>query len=92
VGASGILTLGSTVAGNDSKVVDGGGSAFIASTAVHGLTRDLLTPRMGSRASSRSFPDPIASGGGELVLVTPALSSRVRSKACRNSGTTTAYL
>jgi hypothetical protein len=44
--------------GNDSKVADGGGSTFPASTAVHGLTRDLLTPRMGSRASSFSPRDP----------------------------------
>jgi hypothetical protein len=34
--------------GNDSKVADGGGSTSSALTTVHGLTRDLLTPRMGS--------------------------------------------
>jgi hypothetical protein len=44
--------------GNDSKVADGGGSTFPASTAVRGLTRDFLTPRMGSRASSFSPRDP----------------------------------
>jgi hypothetical protein len=44
--------------GNDSKVADGGGSTSPASTAVHGLTRDLLTPRMTSRASSFSPRDP----------------------------------
>jgi hypothetical protein len=80
------------VAGNDSKVADGGGSTFSASTTVHGLTRDLSTPRMGSRASSRSFLGPIALGGGELVLETSASSSRVRSKAGRNSGTMATYL
>jgi hypothetical protein len=49
-GVSGILTLGSTVVANDSKVADSGGSTPppSASTAVHDLTRDLLTPRMGS--------------------------------------------
>jgi hypothetical protein len=56
-GVSGILTLGSTVVGNDSKVVDGGGSTFPASTAVHDLTWVLLTPTMGSRASSFSPRD-----------------------------------
>jgi hypothetical protein len=44
--------------GNDSKVADGGGSTFPPSTAVHGLTRDLSTPRMGSQASSFSPRDP----------------------------------
>jgi hypothetical protein len=42
--------------------------------------------------SSRSSPGPIASGGGELVLATSASSSRVWSKASRNSGTMVAYL
>jgi hypothetical protein len=42
--------------------------------------------------SSRSFPSPIALGGGELVLATSALSSRVRSKAGRYSGTMVTYL
>jgi hypothetical protein len=46
------------VVGNDSKVADGGGSTSSALTTVHGLTRDLLTPRMGSRASSFSPRDP----------------------------------
>jgi hypothetical protein len=44
--------------GNDSKVADGSGSTFPPSTAVHGLTRDLSTPRMGSQASSFSPRDP----------------------------------
>jgi hypothetical protein len=39
-------------------VVDDGDSTPPASTAVHGLTRDLPTPRMGSRASSFSPRDP----------------------------------
>jgi hypothetical protein len=47
-GASGILTIGSTVVGNDSKVADGSGSTFPALVASHGLTRGLLTPRVGS--------------------------------------------
>jgi hypothetical protein len=37
--------------GNDSKVVDCGGSTFPASVALHSLTRDFPTPRMGSLAS-----------------------------------------
>jgi hypothetical protein len=57
-GASVIHTLGSIVVRNDSKLADGGGSTFLASTAVHGLTWDLLTPRMGSRASTFSPRDP----------------------------------
>jgi hypothetical protein len=56
--ASGILTLGSTTAGSDTKVADGGGSTFSASTVVHGLTWDLLTPRLGSWASPFSPRDP----------------------------------
>jgi hypothetical protein len=39
------------VVGNDSKVADGGGLTFSALIVVHGHTRDLPTPRMGSRAS-----------------------------------------
>jgi hypothetical protein len=46
------------VAGNDTKVADGGGLTFPALMAVHGLTRDLPTPRMGSRASSFPPQDP----------------------------------
>jgi hypothetical protein len=46
------------VAGNNSKVADGGSSTFLTSTAMHGLTRDISTPRMGSRASSFSHRDP----------------------------------
>jgi hypothetical protein len=37
-GALGILTLGSTAAGSDSKVADGGGLTVSALTAVHGHT------------------------------------------------------
>jgi hypothetical protein len=42
--------------------------------------------------SSRSSLGPIASGGGELVLATFASSSRVWSKAGRNSDIMAAYL
>jgi hypothetical protein len=57
-GASGILTLHSTVVGNDSKVAVGVGSTFLASTTPHGLNRDPPAPRMGSQASLFSPQDP----------------------------------
>jgi hypothetical protein len=84
------------VAGNDSKVADGGGSTFSVLTVVHGLTQDFPTPKVGFLSflvlSSRSFPSPIALRGGKLVLMMFASISRVQSKAGKNSGVMAAYL
>jgi hypothetical protein len=79
--------------------LQGGGRRHLNLPGFDGVARPYLRPSGPKDGfprflvlSSRSSPDPIASGGSELVLATSALSSRVWSKADRNSGTMAAYL